>query len=318
MNSPYISFILGGMVITGAARSIVAKLFYQLGFEHPLFLTLLYLMGQTLSLVPYNIWRYLNSKQQQNKDHPNDDAGGEVFFVELPSLKSSARRFTHDLFTSSFSENKNGYVGVDKSFRHVITMSLEEDEELSEREGGTENSTVCELEQQQLQSAEENQHPTDVSSTLKEKELQGAIYHGLPEVSRTAHIVNSIPWYIKPLVPALFNLLNSVMRWASLVFVAASAAEKLISGMELVLSVLAARCVRGRRVTWVRWTGVAIVTVGTCSVGIIHTLFVSHDSGAKTETEKMSSSRDQLIGIVLIFGQSIMSVIQGECYFSLP
>mmetsp|Transcript_31292 Transcript_31292/g.64442 ORF Transcript_31292/g.64442 Transcript_31292/m.64442 type:complete len:456 (-) Transcript_31292:84-1451(-) len=310
MQSSYISFILGGMVVTGAARSIVAKLFYQLGFEHPLFLTLLYLMGQTFSLVPYNIWRYLHSKHQAIDDDSKDEEEGGVFFVEIPSLKSSARRFTHDLFTSSLSENKDGYIGVDKTVQHMVTMSLEDDQMLEEREGETDESTECRSEPQRFRSEEDKHQPTDTPSTLKKKELQGAIYHGLPEVSRTEHIVNSIPWYIKPLVPALFNLLNSVMRWASLVFVAASAAEKLISGMELVLSVLAARCVRGRRVAWVRWAGVAIVTIGTCSVGLIHTLYVSNGNDADMETEKVNSSRDQVIGIVLIFGQSVMSVIQ--------
>ena len=55
MYSAKVSFILGAMVLTGAARSVTAKLFYQLGFNHPLFLTLLYLIGQALSLIPYNI-----------------------------------------------------------------------------------------------------------------------------------------------------------------------------------------------------------------------------------------------------------------------
>jgi len=45
----------------------------------------------------------------------------------------------------------------------------------------------------------------------------------------------------------------------------------LISGMELVLSVLAARCVRGRRITCVRWVGIGVVTVGIILVGIFDT-----------------------------------------------
>ena len=56
MYSAKVSFIIGGMVLTGAARSVTAKLFFQLGFNYPLFLTLLYLAGQSLSLIPYNIW----------------------------------------------------------------------------------------------------------------------------------------------------------------------------------------------------------------------------------------------------------------------
>jgi len=45
------------MVITGASRSVAVKLFYDLGFRNPLFVTLLYLTGQGLSLVVYFISR---------------------------------------------------------------------------------------------------------------------------------------------------------------------------------------------------------------------------------------------------------------------
>ena len=45
------------MVITGASRSVAVKLFYDLGFRHPLFVTLLYLTGQGLSLVVYLVSR---------------------------------------------------------------------------------------------------------------------------------------------------------------------------------------------------------------------------------------------------------------------
>lgn len=50
-------YVLLVMVLAGSARSIVAKLIYQLGFEQPLSLTALYLFGQALSLVFYWIMR---------------------------------------------------------------------------------------------------------------------------------------------------------------------------------------------------------------------------------------------------------------------
>ena len=96
--------------------------------------------------------------------------------------------------------------------------------------------------------------------------------HGLPDQSKTQHLVERIPWYIKPAVPAFFNLINSAMRWASLLFVSASVAEMLISGMELVLSVLATKCVRGREVTQVRWVGVGVCTIGIILVGIFDSM----------------------------------------------
>ena len=129
--------------------------------------------------------------------------------------------------------------------------------------------------------------------------------HGLPTHSRTRNCHANIPWYLKPAVPAFFNLLNSAMRCASLVFVAASVAEMLISGMELVLSVCATRLVRGRKITCVRWVGVSAVTLGIILVGVFDT-----NNVADGETNDGSTVNKQIIGILLILGQSVMSVIQ--------
>ena len=45
------------MVVTGASRSVAVKLFYDLGFRNPLFVTILYLTGQGLSLIVYLVSR---------------------------------------------------------------------------------------------------------------------------------------------------------------------------------------------------------------------------------------------------------------------
>ena len=50
MYSLRVSLVLACMVITGASRSVAVKLFYDLGFRNPLFVTILYLTGQGLSL----------------------------------------------------------------------------------------------------------------------------------------------------------------------------------------------------------------------------------------------------------------------------
>ena len=88
--------------------------------------------------------------------------------------------------------------------------------------------------------------------------------HGLSRQSedRIISLIDLIPWYLKPAIPAVLNLLNSALRWASLVYIDASVAEMLISGLELTLSVVAARIFRGRMVAKSRWVGVSIVAVG--------------------------------------------------------
>jgi hypothetical protein len=57
--------------------------------------------------------------------------------------------------------------------------------------------------------------------------------HGLPEESKKAvQWVHQIPYYWKPLIPGIFNLCNSAMRWASLVDVPASIAENTTKSMD--------------------------------------------------------------------------------------
>ena len=231
MYSAKISFILGVMVLTGAARTVTAKLFYQLGFDHPLFLTILYLTGQAMSLIPYNI---------------------------LAKLKY------------------NGYqlIWEENSFFPRLPKRVADEDEEARRKANPSEST-----------------------------------HGLPLHSRTQHHHGKIPWCLKPAIPAFFNLINSAMRWASLVFVAASVAEMLISGMELVLSVCATRVIRGRNITSIRWLGVLVVTAGIILVGTFDTNNVAHDVNEGENSSGEAVNR-QVIGILLILGQSVMSVFQ--------
>jgi len=131
--------------------------------------------------------------------------------------------------------------------------------------------------------------------------------HGLNEDSEKATaewIQKYIPKYVKPVIPALFNMANSALRWASLLFVAASIAEMMISGLELVLSVLAGRLFRKRIISNERWVGVGLVTIGITVVGL-----VDYINAADDDAERGSKS-DVIIGIALIICQSILSVLQ--------
>ncbi len=51
-----------------AAQSIMAKLFYQMGFECPLFLTLVFLTGQALLLIPNLAWKKCHSGDADHND----------------------------------------------------------------------------------------------------------------------------------------------------------------------------------------------------------------------------------------------------------
>mmetsp|Transcript_16062 Transcript_16062/g.21507 ORF Transcript_16062/g.21507 Transcript_16062/m.21507 type:complete len:196 (+) Transcript_16062:4861-5448(+) len=160
------------------------------------------------------------------------------------------------------------------------------------------------------------------------------------ESSQAVAWVHKIPTNLKPAIPGFFNVVNSAMRWASLVFVAASTAEMLISGLELILSTVAARLIRKRLVSKMRWMGVVVVALGLVLVRIAdssggdadasgddnmdasmsgngmnnYSITTTNDEGGlsdnNTATTTNSANYNRLIGDVLIIGQCIMSVIQ--------
>mmetsp|Transcript_22228 Transcript_22228/g.61892 ORF Transcript_22228/g.61892 Transcript_22228/m.61892 type:complete len:564 (-) Transcript_22228:1131-2822(-) len=138
---------------------------------------------------------------------------------------------------------------------------------------------------------------------------------GLTEESEAAVAwVHAIPWYLRPVIPGVFNLCNSALRWACLVYVAASTAEILISGLELVLSSIAARVLRKRAISEQRWTGVAIITVGILLVGCAKLLEAQRNSQNQNNNNNNHATTDEthdfLVGNVLIFGQCVFSVLQ--------
>ncbi|KAL7449225.1 hypothetical protein ACHAWC_003233 [Mediolabrus comicus] len=78
----------------------------------------------------------------------------------------------------------------------------------------------------------------------------------------------------------------------------------LISGLELTLSVMAARIIRKRIVSNSRWLGVVIVAVGV--------IIIEHATSSD-EIDNRSSAHNVTIGVILIILQSILSVLQDLC-----
>ena len=121
------------------------------------------------------------------------------------------------------------------------------------------------------------------------------------ESNGTIAWIHHIPWYLKPLIPGFFNLCNSALRWGCLVYVAASTAEILISGIELILSSFAARIIRKRIISTKRWFGISIVTLGIILVGFAKVI---------ENKENESDGQKFFIGNILILGQCFFSVLQ--------
>jgi hypothetical protein len=352
------------MIVTGAARSVFVKMYYQMGFVNPLFVTLLYLLGHALALVVYGVSVYWERKDP----HPPVSAEGGPFDHNsyhnnntLHSMisKSIHRTSLHDvigaLLLLSNHENIHNHPNMEHSrttkssslawsegnddsttTRTVVTFwgMLPMGEFSLGRFATTPNGNQIEMimdsQQQQHQATTTILHTTDdnnnnnnntttvcytthgSSTNTQASQPQWGSVAGLNDDSKRAvQWIHSIPWYYRPIIPGVCNLVKSALRWASLVYISASVAEIIISGLELVLSVLAARFIRQRRVALARWRGVGLVLFAIVLVGVTDLLQAqTNATPSATTTTKMYSTRDTVTGLLLILAQSIMSAIQ--------
>lgn len=123
-----------------------------------------------------------------------------------------------------------------------------------------------------------------------------------------------------PIFSASRNL-SSSKRWASLIYVAASTAEMMISGLELILSTVTSKLIRKRQISQHRWGGVLFVAAGLVIVRLSEGAFADWgDVGGDDDYDAYDAEADdggaasprsnRLIGDVLIVGQCVMSVLQ--------
>jgi len=172
----------------------------------------------------------------------------------------------------------------------------------------TENIGVLSKQEQQISG--EDQIDLCTRPALNENQpIPKGSSHGLTiQSEERIQWIHYVPWYAKPAIPAFFNLLNAGLRWASLVHIDASVAEMLISGLELTLSVVAARVFRSRTIGTARWMGVLLVAFGIIIIERANnSKHLSSDEN--TETQK-HSGEDVALGVILIISQSILSVLQ--------
>jgi hypothetical protein len=164
-----------------------------------------------------------------------------------------------------------------------------------------------------------NSDPLPATISRKKMKRRGSKTGLTQESTQAVAWIHSIPWHLKPLIPGLFNLCNAALRWASLIYVAASIAEMLISGLELILSVLAARMIRKRQISLTRWAGVGVVAVGLLTVraadvldtdAALDAVSSSNNATAADLEEIEALKRDHTIGAMLIVGQCIASNFQ--------
>ncbi|KAL7533520.1 hypothetical protein ACHAXR_005280 [Thalassiosira sp. AJA248-18] len=286
------------MIITGSARSIVVKLAYQSGFRAPLTVTLLYLFGRSLSLFVYLIQKWL-ANDYRVLSMPKDDGVSELNHDESPSLELCERAGGgEDVDVGEQRQDDANSPPMNQTDDSTVTTQ-------SEPSASIPLATSSDLESRS--SAIFEFYTTALASLYYyEDDIPNGSNHGLSsESEERIKWVHGVPFYAKPAIPAVLNLLASALRWASLVYIDASVAEMMISGLELTLSVIAARIFRKRMVAKSRWVGVSIVALGI--------IIIERANNSKEEDDSDEGTRgaqDVMIGVVLIILQSVLSALQ--------
>ena len=284
-----------GMILFGSGRIVAIKLYFQMEEDEsrtvtPLFVTLLYLVGQTLSLLVYFIQtRSKTCISQDDIDIDND-------IIDYNTIEMAARELDGEKGATMIMDEEE--ILDDQDGRRITDDELVQEEEEEEEEGG---GHIRHNGDHRIVTKNDGESIPNLVPQQKRMIRRGSKTGLTSESNGTIAWIHHIPWYLKPLIPGFFNLCNSALRWGCLVYVAASTAEILISGIELILSSFAARIIRKRIISTKRWFGISIVTLGIILVGFAKVI---------ENKENESDGQKFFIGNILILGQCFFSVLQ--------
>ena len=286
MYSLQTSLIILGMVVAGTARSVGVKIFYQLGYDNPLFVALLYLVGQSMALIVYFIDKYWRKH--------NGEAEPEYVPISNKALEVDGHSAGESTADSSDEL-------CELELQAMPPLPTPPEPESTPHLDRCQSAPIVDATPEQEPHSLKHAHSLPVAPTPTIRRRGSKT--GLTQESHDAVAwVHAIPWQVKPLIPGLINLANAALKWASFIYVPASIAEMVMSGLELVLSVVAQRVIRKRQVSSTRWTGVAVVFIGLITVNAADVWDARHTGG--------QSFSDQSIGFLLIFGQCVTAVAE--------
>mmetsp|Transcript_8102 Transcript_8102/g.23292 ORF Transcript_8102/g.23292 Transcript_8102/m.23292 type:complete len:593 (-) Transcript_8102:99-1877(-) len=372
------------MILTGAARTLGVRVFYQLGFDDPLLSTILFILSHALSLLLYVVTDYLDAraveddddnecsaratpqkKTNENRSDDQDDDHQKAAAGSLPLPPSALtrrrrRRRTSSLIVTArhisdavsaleedydeFNHERAAAVPCRKetmasfkrlsssSRRYSLFLHHKHLDEVDEEENATGTTPhFPHAPEGGTNHAEDSSNSKNRIIAQKRGHHRGSV-HGLTEESRRATAwAHRIPWWFQPFLPSMLNVLDTLCRWSSLLFLPASVAEMMIAGSELVLSVFAARFIRKRMVARERWMGVGVVSIGLVIVGasgIVNDAVNSSSGSAESigatngddGTENNSSGGDHgeddatsssySIGLAFVLGKVVMGVLK--------
>lgn len=287
------------MIVFGAGRTVTIKVYFQMGFDDPFCVTLLMLASHALAVPLYCILRcWPMSRHARNDDddeaigdkeptsvHPPATEGDDSESGVLPAVEEALERPHSLVATRSYSGRRCRVAGGSTTRRR---SSLVDSLTSSFRDAPL------------LFDGDDLVEPAQDEENFRRPPLRGSVT-GLTDQSRHAvRWVHRIPGWAKPIVSSFFGFLDATFRVLAVMHLAASVAELLIGGLELILSVVAAKIIRKRYILRQRWYGSAILIVGLA-------LIASSDFMNEYESD---SSKSVGLGILFVLLKVIMGVLK--------
>ena len=338
------------MILSTAARTIITKVYFQLGYDDPILVLVLILISHGFAIPIYFAAKVLAKESNgPDTDGTNDDGGDEGISTEKTKGEKPRHRSTWNVEESD-SDDDDAFKDDDKEV-HVHATFNDNDLDLemnckersaapqqskSKRNKSTRGSSVLlvskdwksiqqtdiskttsvlilaeaawipecafddEEQDEALQDEKDERPPTKNRITDK----LGSVA-GLTEESEKAVLwVHKLPHWSYPVISSVINLLDIFFRITALLYLQASVATMMFSGLELVASIFAAKFVRKRTIMIERWFGGGIMVLGLLLVGLSD--FVGKDNASSS-----SGSENFALGMLFVILKVIMGVAKG-------
>lgn len=311
------SIVILLMVVAGAGRSVAVKAYFQVGFDSPLLVTILYLIGSFLCIIPYYTAllanKYytettadkMNIPVTRNETNLGNIAGEEERERDSLDEFSSTKTYHANSERSRFGYDTNESIA--NSHLSLISLAL----------SGSSSTLLALLDDSVRPSSTSQNFRTasfrsEGAASKSNQSVQIGSVTGLTRENeqRVSEWVQRVPTWMAPVIPGVCNVVKSFLRWATLIYISASVAEILIGGLELVFIVLAARIVRKRAVSRLRWLGVIVVCVGIAIVGGTNVMGSNEEKEQEEDSDKKTGTASELIGIAMVVAQCLVSVVQ--------
>lgn len=305
------------MILTGAARTIAIKVYFQLGYDDPLLVLVSILIAHGFALPIYWVSKCIASRQHE---HESDEEADEQEIHTTITRRSSFVKLVPDkrqsddtgLNASPTTKRSSTVSSVpDKRQSAVYRMSdyrrLSQAMIIAEAAWQPDDDFEALAEEEVTNNdIEEESYPSVLKSKEPKKRDKRGSLTGLTRESKQAVAwVHKLPHWTYPVITGVLNMLDILFRTSAILYLDASIASMMFCGLELIASIFAGKFVRKRSILRERWCGAGVMVVGLVLVGL------SDFVGTESEKDTNSDSNQNFgLGMLFVILKVLMDVLK--------